>query len=141
MTRKKFIVAFIASWIFTFIYGFVFHGKIMQGSYMQTPALWRAEADFKAYFPLLVLGQGVIAFLFTLIFVRGFGSGGGVAGGFRYGLLLGLLVCGANLIRYAVEPLTATILIGWCIGEIIQFSIAGVIVGALYKPVPVHGGV
>ena len=113
----------------------------MHGAHMEVPALFRPEADFKANFPLLVLGQGVIAFFFTMIFVRGFGSGGGVGGGFRYGLLLGLLVCGANLIRYAVEPLTTTILVGWCIGQIIQFSIAGLIVGALYKPSPGPGSV
>ena len=139
MNWKKFFFAFIAVWIFTFIYGFVFHGKIMHSTYLETPSLFRPDAEFKANFLLLVLGQGVIAFFFTMIFVRGFGSGGGVAGGFRYGLLLGLLVCGANLIRYAVEPLTTTILFGWCIGVIIQFSIAGLIVGALYKPGPTAG--
>jgi len=106
----------------------------MHSTYQQVPSLMRPEAEFKANFLLLVLGQGVIAFFFTLIFVRGFGSGGGVAGGFRYGLLVGLLVCGADLIRYAVEPLTTTILIAWWIGAIILFSIAGLIVGALYKP-------
>jgi len=107
---------------------------IMHSTYQQVPALMRPEAEFKANFLLLVLGQGVIAFFFTLIFARGFGSGGGVAGGFRYGLLVGLLVCGADLIRYAVEPLTTTILISWWIGAIILFGIAGLIVGALYKP-------
>ena len=91
MNWKKFLIAFIAVWIFTFIYGFVFHGMIMHSTYQQIPGLLRPDAEFKANFPLLVLGQGVIAFFFTLIFVRGFGSGGGVAGGFRYGLLLGLL--------------------------------------------------
>jgi hypothetical protein len=134
MNWKKFLIAFIAVWIFTFIYGFVFHGMIMRSTYQQIPGLLRPDAEFKANFPLLVLGQGVIAFFFTLIFVRGFGSGGGVAGGFRYGLLLGLLFCGADLIRYAVEPLTTTVLIAWCIGVIILFSIAGSIVGTLYKP-------
>jgi hypothetical protein len=132
MNWKKFFIAFVAVWIFIFIYGFIFHVKIMHSSYAEVPAMWRPESE--AIFPLIVLGQGVIAFFFTLIFVRGFGSGGGMAGGFRYGLLLGLLVCGVNLIRYAVEPITTTMLIGWCIGEIIQLSLAGFIVGALYKP-------
>ena len=135
MNWKKFLMAFFEVWIFTFIYGFVFHGMIMHSTYQQMIlGLLRLDAEFKANFSLLVLGQGVIAFFFTLIFVRGFGSGGGVAGGFRYGLLVGLLFCGADLIRYAVEPLTTTILIAWCIGVIILFSIGGLIVGTLYKP-------
>jgi hypothetical protein len=134
MNWKKFFIAFVVTWIFIFVYGWIFHGMIMHSSYQQTPALFRPEAEFKANFLLLVIGLGVIAFFFTLIFVRGFGSGGGVTGGFRYGILLGLLICGANLVRYAVEPLTGTILVGWWIGEIIEFAIAGLIVGALYKP-------
>src|SRR6266852_65690 len=134
MNWKKFFIAFVVTWIFVFIYEFIFHVKIMHNYYLETSTLWRPEADFNSHFPLLVLGQGVIAFFFTMIFVRGFGSGGGTAGGFRYGILLGLLVAGANLIRYAVEPLTTTILIGWSCGEIIEFAISGAIVGALYKP-------
>lgn len=134
MNWKKFFIAFVVTWVFVFVYGFIFHAKIMHSYYLETSTLWRPEADFNSHFPLLVVGQGVIAFFFTMIFVRGFGSGGGVAGGFRYGILLGLLVAGANLIRYAVEPLTTTILVGWSIGEIIEFAIAGAIVGILYKP-------
>ena len=134
MNWKKFFIAFVAAWIWVFIFGFVFHGKIMHSSYQEISTLLRPEADFNSHFPLLVLGQGVIVFFFTLIFVRGFGSGGGTAGGFRYGILIGLFCCGASLIRYAVEPLTTAILIAWCIGFIVEFAIAGLIVGALYKP-------
>jgi hypothetical protein len=134
MNWRKFFIAFIAAFVFIFVFGFIWYAKLMHGAHMEVPALFRPEAEFQGNFPILVLGQLVLAFFFTLIFVRGFGSGGGIAGGFRYGILLGLLVCGANLIRYAVEPLTTTILIGWCIGEIVEFTIAGAIVGAIYKP-------
>jgi hypothetical protein len=76
----------------------------------------------------------VIVFFFTMIFVRGFGSGGGTAGGFRYGLLIGLLGCGANIIQYAVQPLTTTILFSWCVAGVIEMAIAGAIIGTIYKP-------
>jgi hypothetical protein len=134
MNWKKLFFAFIAAWVFVFIYEWLFHGMFMKSNYMETATLWRDDAGFKAHFPLLVLGQGVFVFFFTMIFVRGFGSGGGTAGGFRYGILIGLLGCGANIIQYAVQPLTTTILIAWCIGGIIEFAIAGAIVGAIYKP-------
>lgn len=130
MNWTKFFIAFIATFVFIFVFGFVYYGKLMHGPHMEVPALFRPEAEFMANLPILILGQAVLAFFFTLIFVRGFGSGGGAGGGLRYGLL----VCGADLIRYAVEPLTTTILFGWCIGQILEFGIAGLIVGALYKP-------
>jgi hypothetical protein len=134
MNWKKFFIAFVAAWVWIFVFGFIFHAKIMHSCYLEISAMLRPEADFNSHFHLLVLGQGVIAFFFTMVFVRGFGSGGGTAGGFRYGILLGLLWCGANLIDYAVEPLTTTILLAWCVGGIIEMAIAGAIVGALYKP-------
>ncbi len=134
MNWTKFFITFIATFVFIFVFGFLWYAKLMHGAHLEVPALFRPEAEFKANFPILILGQAVIAFFFTLIFVRGFGSGGGVGVGFRYGLLLGLFLCGGNLIRYAVEPLTTTILLGWCVGGILEFSIAGLIVGTLYKP-------
>jgi hypothetical protein len=132
MNSKKFFIAFVVAFIFIFVYEFVFHGMIMTKSYAEMSAMMRPQTEMKM--PVLILGQAVIAFFFTLTFVRGFGSGGGVAGGFRYGVLIGLLFCGANLITYAVQPVTAAVLIAWCVGMIIEFAIAGAIVGALYKP-------
>jgi hypothetical protein len=132
MNLKKFFIAFIAAFVFVFVYEWVFHGIILKDSYAQMSALMRPQAEVN--FPLLIVGQLVGAFFFTMIFVRGFGSGGGVAGGFRYGVLLGLFLCGGIIISYAVQPLTSTIAIAWCIGGIIELAIAGAIVGALYKP-------
>lgn len=132
MNWKKFFTAFIATFVWIFVFGWVYHGMLLHNTYAAMPTLMRAQTDVQ--FPVLVLGQVVMAFFFTLIFVRGFGSGGGVAGGFRYGILLALFLCGLDLIDYAVEPLTTTVLFAWWIGGIIELAIAGVIVGALYKP-------
>jgi hypothetical protein len=33
-----------------------------------------------------------------------------------------------------VQPLTTKILGGWIVGDLIQFAIAGAIIGAIYKP-------
>ena len=137
MNWKKFFFAFIAAFVFVFLYEWLFHGILMKGSSSEIPALWRPEAEFQSFFPLLVFGQIIFVFFFTLIFVRGFGSGGGIGGGLRYGALIGLLGVGANIIQYAVQPLTTHILICWSISGIIEFAIAGAIVGAIYKPVTV----
>jgi hypothetical protein len=132
MNLKKFFIAFVAAWVWIFVFGWVYHGMLMHNTYAAMPNLMRAPAEVQ--FQLIVLGQIVMAFFFTLIFVRGFGSGGGVAGGFRYGILLALFLCGLDVIDYAVEPLTTTVLFAWCVGGIVELAMAGVIVGALYKP-------
>ena len=132
MNWTKFFIAFIAAWVWIFVFGWVYHGMLMQNTYAAMHGMMRDHADVQ--FPVIILGQIVMAFFFTLIFVRGSGSGGGIGGGFRCGLLLGLFLCGLDIIDYAVEPLTTTVLLAWCIGGIIELTIAGIIVGALYKP-------
>jgi hypothetical protein len=132
MNWKKFFIAFIAAFVFVFLFEWLLHGVLMHSSYQETSTLWRPEAGFKSYFPMLVLGQLVFVFFFTMIFASGF-AGGGPVGGARFGVLVGLLGVGANLIQFAVQPLTAKILVSWAIGGIIEFAIAGAIVGAIYK--------
>jgi hypothetical protein len=133
MNLKKLIIAFIAAFVFIFAFDFVLHANLLQNAYSQVATLWRGEADFNAHFHLLALGQAVMAFFFTLIYARGF-AGSGVMGGLRLGIMAGLFLAGLNLIRFAVEPLTRAIFIGWCIGDLLKFAIAGAIVGAIYKP-------
>ncbi len=134
MNGKKFFIAFIAAFVVMFAFGYVWWRMLMHGAHSEVPALWRPEAEFKSAFGWLILGHVALAFFFTLVFVRGFGSGGGVGGGFRYGILIGLLFAANDCISYAVQPLTMKILGGWIVGDVLMFAIAGLIVGALYKP-------
>jgi hypothetical protein len=137
MNWKKFFFAFIAAFIFLFAFGFVWYGMLMHSSHMEVPTLFRAEADFKTYFPWLVLGHIVMAFFFTLLCVR-FVPPGGIGASAVLGILVGLVYAGAHLISFAVQPLTTKILCGWILGGVIQFAIAAAIIGAIYKPAPAH---
>jgi len=53
-------------------------------------------------------------------------------------VLVALIYAGADLITFAVQPLTTKILSGWILGDLIQFAIAGAIIGALYKAAPAN---
>ena len=48
--------------------------------------------------------------------------------------MVAFLYIGDNLITFAVQPLTTKILGGWIVGGLLEFAIAGAIVGAIYKP-------
>jgi hypothetical protein len=137
MNWKKFFIAFIAAFIFLFIFGFLWFGRFMDPIHKEVPVLWRIEADFGSHFPWLVLGHIVAAFFLTMLYAR-VGSAGGVGAGFSLGILLALLFVGNNLIVFAVQPLTTKILWGWIAGDLIQFGIAGAIIGAIYKPAAAH---
>jgi len=132
MNWKKFFFAFIAAFIFLFVFGFLWYATLMHGAHREVPTLLRPEADLKSYFGWLALGQFVMAFFFTLLCAR-YVPGGGAGAGGMLGLLVGLVYAGPHLISFAVQPLTFKILWGWIAGAVIQFTIAGAIVGAIYK--------
>ena len=48
--------------------------------------------------------------------------------------MFGIFSVGIDLIRFAVERLTTTILWMWIAGSLISFAIMGALVGAIYKP-------
>jgi len=69
------------------------------------------------------------------VFPHRFVPAGGAGGGATLGILVALVYAGADLITFAVQPLTTKILGGWIVGDLIQFAIAGAIIGAIYKPI------
>jgi hypothetical protein len=73
-----------------------------------------------------------MAFFLTLVCGR-FVPAGGAGACATLAILIALIYAGADLITFAVQPLTTKILCGWIAGDLIQFGIAGAIIGALYK--------
>src|SRR5438874_664730 len=133
MNPKKLFLAFLAAFVFIFVFGFLWYGNLMHGIHNEVPALWRTEADFGSHFPWLILGHVVMAFFLTLLYAR-FVPGGGAGAGARLGIMVAFLYIGNNLVTFAVQPLTTKILGGWVVGNLLEFAIAGAIVGAIYKP-------
>ena len=133
MNWKKFFFAFIAAFVVLFIFGFLWYATLMHGVHREVPTLLRPEADLKSHFGWLVLGHLVMAFFFTMLCARSRPAGGAGASAVL-GILVGLVYAGAHLISFAVQPLTTKILCGWLVGGVIQFAIAGAIIGAIYKP-------
>ena len=117
MNWQKFFTAFIAAFIFLFIFGFLWYGTLMRGAHEEVQALFRTKPDF----PWLILGHIVMAFFFTMLCVR-FVPAGGIGASAALGILVGLVYAGADLISFAVQPLTTKILWAWIAGSVIQFA-------------------
>jgi hypothetical protein len=132
MDWKKFFMSFVAAFGFIFVFGFLWYGKFMHGVHQEVPALWRPEADFGSHFSWLVFGHIVMAFFLTLLCAK-FVPAGGAGACAKLGLLVALIYVGADLITFAVQPLTTKILCGWIVGHLVQFTIAGAVIGAIYK--------
>ncbi len=128
MDWKKFFIAFVAAFGFLFLFGFLWYGMLMHGAHQEVPTLLRSKPDF----PWLIFGHIVMAFFLTLLCAK-FVPAGGASGCAKLGILVALIYAGADLITFAVQPLTTKILCGWIVGDLVQFAIAGAIIGAIYK--------
>jgi hypothetical protein len=133
MNHKRGFVAFVSAFIVIFLLEFLWHGMLMKSAYMETAALWRPEAELQAHFWALILGQLIIAFAFTGLYVSKVGINSAATGA-GYGIVIGILSAGSNFIQFAVQPLTTKILWMWIIGGVVEFAIVGAVIGAIYKP-------
>jgi hypothetical protein len=131
MNWTKFFIAFVVAFVFIFFFGFVWHGILMKPAYMEIESHYRAHDDM--IWPSLILGHAVMAFFLTWIYAS-FAGASGAGAGMRLGILIGLVCVGVHFIRFAVEPLTTKILILGGVGDVLEFAIAGALVGAMYRP-------
>ena len=136
MNTKRLFGAFIAVFIFAFLFEWLLHGVILKGSEAVLPqGLARAPANFQNHFLWVVLGEAIMVFMFTMIYARGFAAGG-VRAGVGLGIMFGVTYTDANLISYGVQPFPGDLITWYSIAGLIEYAVAGAIVGAIYKTGP-----
>jgi hypothetical protein len=131
---KRFILAFLAAYIFLFVWGWLFNGVLLKDVYAETPNLWRSQNEMAGLFHWIIIGQALVVFSFVMIYASGF-AGGGVLAGIRLGVLLEIAAIGMRLGFYAVQPIPGRLILYGSIGGLIEMVIVGAMVGAIYKPV------
>jgi hypothetical protein len=107
---KRFILAFLAAYIFLFVWGWLFNGVFLKDVYAETPNLWRSQSEMASLFHWIVIGQALVVFSFVMIYASGF-AGGGVIAGIRLGLLLEIAAIGIRLGFYAVQPIPGKLIL------------------------------
>lgn len=130
---KRFIIAFIAAYIFMFVWGWLMNGVLLKDVYTETPNLWRSQSEMMSLFHWIIIGQALLIFAFVAIYATGF-AGGGVMAGIKLGILLEIAAIGMRLAIYAVQPFPGKLIIYGSVSGLIEMIIVGAIVGAIYKP-------
>ena len=87
MNTKRFMLAFVATFLFVFLFEGLWHGVLMMPLYEATEEVWRPRAESSMAF--LTLGQLLYALLFNYILTRNY-EARGIGKGLRFGLLKGL---------------------------------------------------
>jgi len=130
---KRFLLAFIAAYVFLFLWGWLLNGVFLKDVYAQTPNLWRSQSEMMGLFHWIIIGQALIVFAFVMIYASGFAGGGAIAG-IRLGILLEIAAIGMRLGFYAVQPIPGKLILYGSIGGLVEMIIVGTIVGGIYKP-------
>jgi hypothetical protein len=131
---KRFMIAFIAAFIFIVFWGWFFNGVLLKDASAEVQSLFRPREEIMSLFYWIIIGQAGLALAFVMIYASGF-STGGIAAGVRLGIMLEILAIGARCAIYATQPFPAKLLVLISIGGFIEMIVTGVIVGAIYKSV------
>jgi hypothetical protein len=129
----RYIVACLAVWAFFFVYEGFLHEGILQPFYKETSDVWRTPMAMQERMVWMVVSQGLVAFLFGAIFTKGY-ERLGIWEGARYGWWIGLLFAAGTIMWYVVLPVPAMLAAGWCVGTLVETTIAGIILAAIYRP-------
>ena len=59
---KRFIIAFIAAYLFMFAWGWLLNGVLLKDIYAETPNLWRSQSEMMSLFHWIIIGQALCFF-------------------------------------------------------------------------------
>jgi hypothetical protein len=130
---KRFILAFIAAYIFIFFWGWLYNGVLLKDVFAQVQSLFRPREETMGLLHWIIIGDAGLALSFVMIYASGF-AGGGIAAGVRLGIMLEILAISARCMIYATQPFPAKLLVLVSTGGFIEMIVTGIIVGAIYKP-------
>jgi hypothetical protein len=131
---KRFIIAFIAAFIFIVLWGWFFNGVLLKDVSAEVQSLFRPREEIMSLFHWIIIGQAGLALAFVMIYASGFARGG-IAVGVRLGIMVEIFAVGARCAIYATQPFPAKLLVLISIGGFIEMIVTGVIVGAVYRSV------
>jgi multisubunit Na+/H+ antiporter MnhC subunit len=132
--NKKFIVAWLATFIAWMFGSFVVHGVLLYEQYSELPNLFRGEADSQAYFPFMLLAHVLMAGALVRIYARGVEAKPWLGQGLRFGVTVALLTAlPGYMIYYAVQPLPGALVVGQIVCDSALIVLLGVLVAFLHR--------
>lgn len=134
MNYSRLALAAVATWIASIAVGYLVNAVLLADLYAAHAAVFRAPADMRL--PAGFVASLVGFFAFAYAYAKGYEGGKGMHEGMRFGVLVALMIIGFGLAwEYAMFPVSGNLFVAWVIDAIVEFSIYGMIVGALYRPV------
>ncbi|MCM8775822.1 MAG: hypothetical protein NC930_05680 [Candidatus Omnitrophica bacterium] len=136
MDRKRVWIASLAVFVVIFVAELVLHGIWLKELYEQTSTVWRPMSEMQGMMWIMWVSYFFVSLVFVLIYTKGLESGkSGLGQGLRYGFLIGFFMAiPAAFISYVILPIPYVLAVGWFVGTMIEFVLAGMVAGLIYPP-------
>jgi hypothetical protein len=121
-----------------FAYGFVVFGAlpILRNEYAKYPAVYRTPEDMKRVMPFGMLAIFVSIVVLVAIYSLAYQGGSSLVEGVRFGALIGVFaVCAFVVHNHVNLNIGVGLTVGQAIAYFIEWTIVGVVIALLYKPV------
>lgn len=137
MNLARVAIAAVVAWVVYLGVSFVVHTVLLADLYRQHAATLRPEAEQNAILPVGFVFALVGFFAFAYTYAKGYEGSRGTQEGLRFGVLVGILICAFRIIwDHMIWPVSVQLTVAWIVEYIVEFALYGMIVGAIYKPVP-----
>ena len=137
MNLKRWLLATVGAFVVIAAVDFVVHEVWLGEFYRAHPSWWRPAAEMKSLMGSMFVSQLILADLLASVYAKGYEVGkGNIGQGLRFGVLMGfLLFLPKMLMVHFIYPYPVSLLVSWFIGGLIETTLAGLMIGAIYKPV------
>lgn len=117
------------------IVDYIVQHKVLMNLYAATAHLWRPEAEIMQRLPYIYLVYAVTALVFTYIYAKGYeGKPSRIGEGVRFGLIIGFFLSfSMAMMCYVTMPIPKELAFGWFASGMVEYLIAGIAVGLIYK--------
>jgi hypothetical protein len=134
MNIARVVAAAVVAWIVSLGIGFFVNTVLLADLALANTPPMRPEAEITGMLPMGFgfLLAGFLAFAYA--YAKGYEGGNGVLEGVRFGLLVAVIIIGfAGIWQYIVFPITASLSVGIIVDTLVELTIYGAIVGAIYQ--------
>lgn len=137
---KKWLKTALITFVITFGFDWLVHGKLLMDQYEATASLWRPKEEMEGMMNLCIARHALMALVFSCLYMCWkskctMGAVGSpdcpykksVGFGLKIGLLLGINAAAA----YIYMPIPQELAISWLVAETVKWSIAAVALTAI----------
>jgi hypothetical protein len=130
----KRVLSVVVVFVVAMLLGFVVHGVILHGDYLQLPNLVRGEGDQQGHFVWMITAHVLMAIGLTWIYVRGREDRPWLGQGLRFGFAFAVAsTIPVYLIYYAVMPFPPGLVMKQIALDTVSALVIGVTVAAMNR--------